>query len=235
MTFLESAAIIGWFSGKISWALLLAWVLLFLFWMAVARRGHKELDNQLKIKFMRVEKVVIPRAFTVFALFIAITVVWVNGATLTKERFQKLIQPAQPIVQTLLSQSFSFNMTISKFIEITIEKKIGTLPAAAKNLAINQTINQLQTQLGFKFKGSDIVSDVIYDYAMSWLERLPESIRLAFPLSATLLIFLTIKGISIFVRWAVVGVAYLLYEFALMSGFATKALESRSREIILLK
>lgn len=235
----ESAAVGLWFIGEISWAFLLAWALLALFWVLVARRGQKELDNQISIKFLRVEKAVMPRAFTVFALFIAIVVVWVNGAALTKERFQKLIQPTQPVLQRVLSQNFSFNMTIAKFAELTLERNLGdtvaALPAAAKSLAINQALNQLRDQFGLNFKNSDTFSDVIYNYMMSWLEKIPKPIRVAFPISAMLLIFLTVKGFSFLLRWVVALAAYAGYEIALMTGFAAKALESRSREIVTLK
>lgn len=238
MVLLESVAMTVPFIAKFSLGLLIAWFLLLIFWIVVIRHGRKELDNQIKIKFLRVERSVIPHALSAFALFIAIVTVWVNGTFLTKERFQILIRPAQPILRTFLSENFSFNMTVAKFAESVLESKAGinieALPVAAKDLAINQVLNQFRDQYKLSFRDSDTISDAVYDYTMSWLNKIPESIRIALPISAFLLVFLTVKGIAMLLRWVIVFFAYILYEVALAFGLARKSLESRSREIVTL-
>ncbi|MEK9170236.1 MAG: hypothetical protein AAB674_01160 [Patescibacteria group bacterium] len=235
---LESIAMTALFLNRFSGALLLAWFLLFIFWLFSVKRGRGEMNNQLQVKFSRVEKLVMPNAFTAFSIFISIIVIWVNGATLTKERFLSLIKPAQPIFQTFLSQNFTFNMTISKFAELMIRTQTGvdisTLPAAAKNMAIDQILNQLKTKYDIPFRSTDTFIDVIYNYLMQWLQNIPKPVQVALPISAALLIFFTVKSITWVLRYAVIVFAYILYEIALASGFSRKALESRSHEIITL-
>ena len=235
---LESIAMTALFLNRFSGALLLAWFLLFIFWLLSVRRGRGEINNQLQLKFLRIEKLVMPNAFTAFAIFISIIVVWVNGATLTKERFLSLMKPAQPIFQTFLSQNFTFNMTVSKFAELMIKTQTGVnisaLPAAAKNMAIDQVLNQLKTKYDIPFKSTDTFSDVIYNYLMQMLARIPQPVQIALPISAALLVFFTVKGITWVLRYAVMIFAYILYEIALASGFSRKALESRSHETITL-
>jgi len=203
VTLIDSFGMITPFLGKLSFSLLAAWLALAGFWLLAARRGREELDNQLKVKFFRIERYVLPYAFNAFALFISILVVWVNGATLTKERFLQLIQPAQPIIQGLLSQNFTFNMSIAKFAELSLESRLGAglsaLPQKMKTIAVEQALNQLKEKYGFKFNFNDSFNDVIYNYIVSWLEKIPEPVRLILPISAALLVFLTlVLGLSFF-------------------------------------
>jgi len=235
---LESVAVVLLFLDRFSGSLLLAWFLLLVLWIWAVQRGRTEINNQLQVKFTRVEKFVMPQVFTAIALFISIVTVWVNGATFTKDRFLMLIKPSQPILQAFLSQNFTFNMTISKFAELMLQSKLGvnisSLPAAAKNMAINQALDQLKTKYDIPFKSSDTFSDVIYNYSMQWLQGIPKPVQAAIPISAALLVFLTAKGILMVVRYAVLAFAYILYEISLAAGFSRKALESRSHEVITL-
>ena len=235
---LETFAMTTFFLDRFSWGLLAGWLTLLILWLFITRRGRSEMENQLQVKFSKVEQRVLPAAFTAFAVFICIVAIWVNGTSLTKERFLILINPAQPIMQTLLSRGFTFDMAISKFAEMVLETKfkvnVSALPAAAKNLAINQILDQLRTQYSLNFKNSDRFSDVVYNYMMYWFEKIPESIKIGIPLGAAVLIFLTVKGFAFFLRWVSTLIAFILYEILLTSGFAKKSLESRSHEIVSL-
>lgn len=238
MVFLETVAVTSLFLNRFSGSLLLAWFLLLVLWILAIQRGRTEINNQLSVKFSRIIKFVLPHTFTAFAIFISILTVWVNGASLTKERFLSLIKPTQPIFQALLSQNFTLNMTVSKFAEMVIQTKLGvdvsSLPASARNLAIDQALNQVRTQYNIPFKSSDTFSDVIYNYLVQWIKTVPQPFQIAIPISAALLIFLTVKSFSIVVGWLVFLFAYILYELALATGFSRKALESRSHETIAL-
>lgn len=235
---LEVSAMTTFFLDRFSWGLLTAWLVFLIMLIATMHRGRSEMENQLQVKFSKVEQRVLPSAFTAFAVFICITAVWVNGTTLTKDRFIKLISPAQPIMQTLLSRGFSFDMAISKFAELVLETKfkvnVSALPPAAKNLAINQILNQLRTQYGLTFKNSDRFGDVVFTYLMYWFEKIPESIKIGIPFGAAVLIFLTVKSFAFVLRYVSTLIAFIIYEILLTSGFARKTLESRSHEIVSL-
>src|SRR3989344_1092101 len=69
---LESVAVALLFLDRFSGSLLLAWFLLLVLWIWAVQRGRTEINNQLQVKFTRVEKFVMPQVFTAIALFISI-------------------------------------------------------------------------------------------------------------------------------------------------------------------
>ncbi|NCN53049.1 hypothetical protein GW950_01125 [Candidatus Wolfebacteria bacterium] len=235
---IDTVAILIPFLLSFSLSLIVAWLTLLVSWLNSSRKGRDEINNQLKVKFSRVEKIVLPSAFTGLAIFIAIITVWVNGTSLTKDTFLKIIQPTQPIMQTFLSRNFNFNMTVSKFAEEIISTKTGlnisALPQPARDYAINEALNQLKSDYGLSFINTGSVSDAIYNYLMTWVDKVPRNVRIAVPIGAALLVFLTVKGITYILRYIVFIFTWILYELALITGFAYKSLESRSHEIVSL-
>ena len=112
------------------------------------------------------------------------------------------------------------------------------LAGLEKNSAISGALDQLRGlagNYGINFKNTETLSDVFYNFAMQKLNLIPDTFRNLIPVGLVLLIFLTIKGVAVFLRWFISGLAYLLYELALATGFARLTLESRSREIVVLK
>ena len=156
------------------------------------------------------------------------------------------MRPAEPIVQNLLIDNFSFNMTVYQFAEASVINQlagqlgvpINSVPAAVKSAAINQSLNALQGQAagyGVTFQNNDTISQVVYNYLVGQIKKIPEAFRLVIPAGVALIIFLTVRGLGTVVRWLVSVPAYLVYELLLLTGFARLSLESRSREIIILQ
>src|SRR3989338_9327981 len=83
-------------------------------------------------------------------------------------------------------------MSIDKFAELSLESRLGAglsaLPQKMKTIAVEQALNQLKEKYGFKFNFNDSFNDVIYNYIVSWLEKIPEPVRLILPISAALLV-----------------------------------------------
>ena len=242
--FLESLAIAAPLFRGFSWWFFLAWVSLLAAFRLAVYVGRSELENQIKIKFFRIERAVIPSLLTAISLFAALVYMSIfstQGAFIAKSSFNSLIRPAAPFLANYFP-NFSFDMTMSKLAEVLavsqLGGQIGALPPAQRSLVINQILSQLQSQFsqyGLNFKNSDTITDVLYNYLNSQLNRIPEGFKFLIPLSFALLLFLTIKGVAIFLRWIISMPAFLLYELALFSGFAKLSLESRSRAIIVLK
>jgi len=222
-------------------AVLLAWVLLVLFWWLGVRMGKGQLDNQMKVKFFQFEKATMPYTLTALAIFISFIYV-VIGEVDPEKNIKSFILPAEPIIQNLYAKDFSFNMTMSKLIESLAVKQLGdqmtALPAAARNSLISQSViqfSQQAAQYGVSFKGSDKIIDVINSYVSSQLKKIPDSYRQIIPIAFGAIIFLTLKGFGSLLHWAVAIPAYIVYQLAILTGFARLALESRSREIVVLK
>ena len=247
---LESLALAIPFLSYFSWYVLAAWLLAFLNFLNASFRGRSEMDNQLQIKFFRIKKPVVSRAFTALSLFIAL--IYFNGPNagadfgLSKQTIKSFLKPSEPVLQSTLIKNFSFDMSIYQFVDAVlgsqIADKIGisseAIPQAMRAPLINQGIAQLRTQLapyGITFRNNDTITDILYDYLSKLVVRIPESFRPLITFGLMFLVFLAVRSLGFIFHWAAGALSYLLYELAMLSGFARLTLESRSREIILLK
>ncbi|MBI3046475.1 MAG: hypothetical protein HYY86_03010 [Candidatus Harrisonbacteria bacterium] len=245
---LESGGLMIFFLDYFSWYWLAALAaLLGFFWLAVYR-GRAEIDDQMKVHFPRIEKKVLAQVFTGISLLISLMYVEIAGLGnlgITQKQIDNLLRPAEPIVQNLLIGNFSFNMTVYQFVEASMVNQlagqlgvpINAVPAAAKSAAINQSLNALQGQAagyGINFRNSDTISQVVYNYLVGQIKKIPSGFRFAVPAGVALIVFLTVRGLGTIIRWLVSVPAYLVYELLLLTGFARLSLESRSREIIIL-
>ncbi|GEM_PF-1819587 len=244
LLFLEATAISAPFFTAMSWPLFFAWLsVLTLFWVAV-KRGKMELDNQIRVRFFRVERLVVPGALTAISLFIALVYLSIfefDGLIISRKSFQDIIQPSAVMAGSYVDD-FSYSMTVYELAEAIALKQLGErageVPKSVRDMAIGEVLNQLRGQFqgyGITFRNSDTINDVLYNYLAGRLNRIPEEFRIIIPTLFVLVLFITIKGVALLFRWAVSIPAYLLYNIALITRFATKSIESRSREIIILK
>ncbi len=245
---LESLGMSVFFFNRISLAILSAWILLLLFLWNASRSGRQELDNRLKISFFQIDKQTTYKAITALSIFISIVYASANGFSQTgisEKGLEAFLKPAEPFIQKLSISNFSFNMTVYQLADSIITeqaaKQLGVqpnaVPASLKNDAINQTLAGLKDKAlgyGISFKNNDTVLKIIQNYIAKQLEKIPEQARAVIPFLFGLLVFLTIKGFGLIIRWLVAIPAYIIYELCLTAGFSRLALESRTREIIIL-
>ncbi len=242
---LECLALVVPFYQTISAWLISAWLLtVFLFWVAV-NRGRNALDNHLRISFFQVERLVTPMALTAISVFIALVYVGqlsFGGPLISKESFLALAGPSEAVLGNYVP-NFSFDMTMSQLAASVAEAQLGpqwaALSQSQKNFAASQALSQLREQLADygvgSFRNSDTAGDVLYSYFILQIEKIPASLRSLIPFLFILAIVLTVRGIAIFLRWFAAIPAYALFQLALFTGFASLGLESRSREIVILK
>ncbi len=245
---LESLGMSAFFFSRISLAILSAWVLLLLFLWNASRSGRQELDNRLKISFFQIDKQTTYKAITALSVFISIAYASANGFSQTgisEKGLEVFLKPAEPFIQKLSISNFSFRMTAYQLADSIITEQAAkqlnvapsAVPASLKNEAINKTLSELEAQAlgyGIRFKNSDTILKVIQNYIAKQLEKIPARWKAAIPFIFGLLVFLTIKGFGLIIRWLVAIPAYILYELSLTAGFSRLALESRTREIIIL-
>lgn len=245
---LEGLAMSAFFLNKFSLSVLGAFAGLVLFFGLAISRGRAEMENQMKVKFFRIESHILPHFFTGLALFIAI--IYANsldlgGAGISKTAVQSLFKPSEPLIQNLVVKNFSFNMTMYQFVDATLIKQlasqlgaqIDSIPASTRVQAVNDSLKALQqkgAEYGIGFKSADTVLDVVYNYILGLTKNIPRSFQPAIQAGLILIIFLAIKGVAVFVRWIAAPISYVLYELTLTFGFARITLESRAREIIIL-
>lgn len=245
LVLLECLAIAAPFYQAFSSWLIFAWILtVFLFWTAT-NRGRRELDNHLQISFFQVERLITPMALTGISVFIGLVYVGqlsFDDALISKENFLSLARPSEAIFRSYV-KDFSFDMTMSQLAASVAEAQLGpqwaALSQSQKNFAANEALSQLREQIsGYgipSFRNSDTVGDVFYAYLNLQLKKIPETLRNLIPFAFILAVVLAVRGMAIFLRWFAAIPAYFLYQLALFTGFASLGLESRSREIIVLK
>lgn len=247
---LESLALAAPFLGYFSWYVLAAWLLALLNFLNASFRGRSEMDNQLRIKFFRIKKPVVSRALTALSLFIAL--IYFNGPNagadfgISKQTIKSFLKPSEPILQRTLIKNFSFDMSMYQFVDAALGSQIAgklgisaeAIPQAMRAPLINQGIAQLRAQLapyGINFRNNDTITDILYNYLSKLVVQIPETFRPLITIGGIFLVFLVFRSFGFLFHWAAGALSYVLYEAAMLSGFARLTLESRSREIILLK
>jgi hypothetical protein len=240
---LDSIAIAAPFFSIVSWWLVFAWVALAVFFWRAVDNGKEALENQIKISFFQVERFVIPGALTALSLFISIAYInfFFEGGVISKKSFQALLRPAVPAMSVYVP-GFSWDMTMGKLAEFIAVSQLGgqaeLIPVNQLSFATSQVISYLRAEAapyGLTFRTNDAIIDVLYNYTVQKMNQIPKSLQSLLPIGFALSLFLIVKGFAILIRWVAAIPAYLLYELAMMTGFASLALESRSREIIILK
>lgn len=220
------------------------WLLVLIFLWAGNLQGKRELTNQLKIMFFRVERPVISKALTAITILISVFYAGSFSAGDTgvvKSILDISLRSSAPLVKNLVVKNFSFDMSVEKFLEGVAVKQLGDkfslLPALEKNALLNNSFNELKKQsiaYGLDFGKNDTIMKVVENYILGITNKASVQNKTSFVLILALIFFLLLRSLGFLVQWIIAGPLYLLYQVLLVFGFARISLESRSREIILL-
>ncbi len=248
IVFAESLALALPFVRQPSLLLLIGWLCTFAILWSGSNQARQIRNNQLKITFAPVERAVTMQALSALALFISVmyvsTIDFRNPDTF-KSPLNAFLDPAVPLVQKLAFKNFSLDMTVGQLVQGIAEEKIeqlgqdwNQLAPAARNALIEQGVIGLQAQaagFGIKLTSGDRIRDVLYNYTHSFITRIPDRYQSWIPFVVILIAFFVLKSFAFLAHWIVAFFSYLAYEIMMALGFAQVALESRSREIIVLK
>ncbi len=253
--FLESAGVLAGFYQRISSPLVGSVAgLLFLILIWANYNGWRELQNMMKVKFWRISKVVLPKAIGGIALFSSIILVFPSVISnpiegnyqlpFSKSLIEKIIVPASDIVKNFIP-GFDLSLPLQELAvnvaaqQVKDAPEAQILPKAAQQQLINKTAQDFETKIaeliGGQIKPNSKITDIVYESLSNRFSQMPESAKNLVLAGVVFLIFLTIEGFAIPLRWLVSVLAFVIYEILLMSGFATVMLEGKSKEIIILK
>ncbi len=260
----ESLAMTVAFIPKLSGLVLLALASVFLFLWWAHNAAKAELANQLKVQFFRPVRRVTNGSITALALFVSFIYLslFSSGAMpLTKAEIGGFFYPSDVVLRAFFP-TFSSRLAVSDMADNIVAwqaEKFGdaAIQEAFKNPAIREKaagdmLRFLQNQaatVGVTLKPTDTLVDAVYNFVnrkTSDLNTLykdldqkfigsPISFRVILPLIIALFIFVVMKGVTSLLGFAVYIPAYFIFETLIAIGFAEIFLESRSREIILLK
>jgi hypothetical protein len=216
-------------------------------WGQVA--GRRELDNSLKINFSRLSGAVLARSLTAIAIAGAIVYGWnFRAESLFSDKFLgNVINASVPIVGYYIP-NFDPTMNLRDFLEVSARQSLAAggvldfnlMPDTLKNQLLNQTIENSRKSLENNFGISiDLDSSFADNFKSAITEKLKDPITSITSdyLSAIMavIIFFFSRGALWLMSWIAGGLSFLLYQMALVTGFARLSLEPRSKEIVLLK
>ncbi|OGY59823.1 MAG: hypothetical protein A3I31_01605 [Candidatus Colwellbacteria bacterium RIFCSPLOWO2_02_FULL_44_20b] len=210
--------------------------------------GRNELQNELRIDYFRVSKIVIGGSLTALALIIAVSysAAFLRSENLSKRTFSYLVDSTMPMLEKYIE---SFMGALSNGVGGFIEKNINgellksiaggaEIPEAVKTEAVESAKSEVKNQVSDLVKSiteeKDAITNDLYKEAKNNYNALPADGKLMVEFILIIVVFLVIKSISFAVRWIVAPIGYVVYQVLLFSGFALIRLESRSREIIVL-
>jgi hypothetical protein len=250
--FLEILALLIGFYDQFSIVLGLTALVSFLILIAGHSSGYSELRNMLSIKFWRISKVALPKLIGVLIFFsvaayinnVQATISTKEGFFISSAAFEKIVFLTTPLIQKFLPEFNPFLKVEELFVnlakkQIEQEPQLKLLSENYKKQLINQATKELEQKVSefikAPFNSKAKVSEAVYEAMVYKFKTFPHQIKTIILISIGVLIFLTIAGLALPFRWLITILAFVIYEFLLITGFAIIAAESRSREIIVLK
>ena len=167
--------------------------------------GSRESSNVFKIRVSQIGPLIAGRALTALAIFVALAYL---GTT-------NLLDP---------SSAKNFILGIVNPVEpLALNIVSGIMPEAAGALRNN------------KLFSAEAMADLIYQSTAAKIFLLPKLYQNLIVAAVGLLVFFTIKGFSPLIRFLVIPVAFAFYQFLRAFGFFYVTLESRSKEVIVIR
>lgn len=249
MVLINALGLVGPFYDRFSLNVSVAAFVIYLLLLFAAYSGWRELSLLMRVKFMRLARRVLPGVMTALALFVSL-VFYLNiseGRTniLTRDLLNSLIfMPAESITANFVPE-FSFSKSAHQIFvdlatnQVNSAKEAKQLSPSVKKILIDKAVveyeNKIASMIQYPINMNSRVDDVLYGYLVTHVTGNAPGPRNVVGLSAALIAFVTLKVVGIFLAIGVTIISFLLFEMFIATNFATVALESRTREIIVLK
>ncbi len=229
------------FSGYFVITVLILIALLF----KAAFDSRRELEATIKIRFFRISRLSMNIAVPGVILFFLIMFV-IKGGLFTENGVKVLLQPLSPVVVKYIPD-FSVEAETGELLNDIVVSSLGEaeikdlnkLPLWAQNQLIAESVRQFKERIegfiGNKIDLQKSVSTNVYDALNSGYNNLTSSSRAVLITVVLLLLFSFIRSLVPFIHAPIALFSFVIYEILLASNFAVVQLESRSREVIILK
>lgn len=224
-------------------------------------RGARALSETIKIRFFEVAKVITPKVTTGIVLFLSV-VMYVsyfqaghfNEGT-TEMVFKRTLSLSTPALQVWLP-GITFSDTLEDFLARSAEQQlnrmassgpslavtdkpldISSLPSAAKKKILLELSAQIRTaieQYTGPLNPKATLGDELYRVIKNYFKKFSAVAQFATGIGVSVLFFFALKGIFAVLYFVIWFVSFLLFKFFLSINFAHVALQTRSREFIVL-
>ncbi|MCP6719868.1 MAG: hypothetical protein KJI72_00895 [Patescibacteria group bacterium] len=235
-------------------------LIFFIFLVFAAVRGQRVLSNSLEIKFFFTARSILPRAVTGLLIFLTIVFYlnyfsWGNfNDELGRVLVGQTLASSQPIVGLVFSD-ISFNKTVQSFLDVIALNQLRKIPSSMGETEADPAINfqrlpppekaeavrrfslelkkELEKVVG-PLNASAPVTGEVFRITKDYFNGLSAALKSALSLALALAFFFGVKGIAVLLYWFIELVAFVLFKFLLISGFAHITLENRGREFVML-
>ena len=211
--------------------------------------GKTEYENNIRMVFSRIASPVMSYSFTAIAIFVALIIggTFKGSDLISKQATNLMLSIVSPFVSYYIP-GFNPGMSTREVLAISAKQSLAegvfkewaAMPDAQKEIVINKTVDESVKSLKDSF-GINIEPDKTFEENVrNFLEaKVGGPLRSLNPLILSALVFIAvfflIKGTGWILHYPVMGFAFFLFQLALSSGFAFLTLETRSKEVIVLK
>ncbi len=207
---------------------------------------RKELESTIKVRFLRSSHLSLKAGLPAIVLFFG-AMLFLQGTFLTEKNFNDLLlSPLTPLVRTLIpafspsiaTDKFLNNIAISNLTEADLKDFNELTPSAQNQLtagAVSQLKEKIEEYIDREVDLKKSVSANIYDILNYGYAGLAENRRLIVSMVLALSLYLFVKSLIPFLYLPIAFLCFIVYEILLASNFFVVQLESRSREILILK
>lgn len=207
--------------------------------------SRRELEATIKVRFFRISRLSLNLTIPALALFIVVMFV-IKGGLWTENSLRTLLQPITPLAAKHIP-TFSFSMQTGELLSDIVvsnlsEQEINDLnklPLWAQNQLIAEPVSQIKEKIESLIMSEvDLekpISTNIYNGLHSRYSGLNSTSRIILIAVLLVLLFSLIKSLVPFIYVPLALLAFILYEILLATNFVVVQLESRSREVIILK
>lgn len=207
--------------------------------------SRKELEATVKIRFLKISHLSLELAMPAVILFLLVMFI-MEGNAFTEEKIGVALKPFTPLI-TKYVPTFNPTMPAGELLNDLVVSNLGKqeieelnkLPLWAQDQLISKSMEQfkerIENLIGAKIDVEKSVAGNIYDALRSGYANLTYVSKVILVIISFVLLYSLIKSLTSLIFAPISLLAFILYEILLASNFFVIQLESRSREVILLK
>lgn len=233
---------------------LAGFIVLVLFFAGAYRRGQKELETMLKVKFFSVVRTVVPLIIMGMSVFAGTALYGavrnqplsdVASLLMPQSLFEVLLVKSSGILAPAFGGSVDFSLSIRQITAQAVDSAVAQsgLPAASVTPAMRaQLAQKYLPEFEAKFEAiaggpvnlDEPVSRVLYDGLVARLNALEGNTKVLTLVSIIILLALTLLAFVPFIHVAVGAIGFVVYQLLLAAGFGVIVYETQSKEVVVL-
>ncbi|MBI2035877.1 MAG: hypothetical protein HYT12_04355 [Candidatus Liptonbacteria bacterium] len=231
MLFLETVAMFLPFIFYVSSFILVGVAITYLMMLWGGVSGKSEMQQAMKIKIFRLGKFILPKAITAISIFVAASYISFfqdQNLVISRETFMKIVPTVDAVAKFVYP-----NLSLEDSFESALTEISG-----GENLnkeQIEASRDRFGRLIKLDFDAKESLVNIIYDAYKNYAMAIPSGQKILILVALGFALFITVRSVGAPIYWLVALITAFIYEILLALGFAAVVLETRSKEIVLLK